>query len=195
MPSRLSDWTAAKNAASREASSRSGATSPSSPWTSAYADPPMRFLPAPRSSSRSSVSPAWVASSGVNVARTSVTGAKAETMRDRGAVTDFSSPEAGSRQVVRIDMESLPTGIATPSAGQSSMPTARTVSKSFASSPGWPAAHIQLAESFTSPMAAIGAAAILVSASPTAMRPDAGPSMRASGVRSPMAMASPRYVE
>jgi hypothetical protein len=68
------------------------------------------------------------------------------------------------------------------------------VSKSEASSPAWPAAHIQLAESLTSAMSAIGAAAMLVIASPTAMRPDAGPSMRAMGVRSPIAMASPRFV-
>jgi hypothetical protein len=37
----------------------------------------------------------------------------------------------------------------------------------------------------------IFAAAMLVIASPTAMRPDAGASIRASGVRSPMANASP----
>ena len=39
--------------------------------------------------------------------------------------------------------------------------------------------------------APIGAAARLVSASPTAMRPEAAASMTATGVRSPMAMASP----
>ena len=57
-----------------------------------------------------------------------MTGAKAETMSERGAVTAFASPLAASVHVVFIDMESLPTGIAMPSAGQSSMPTARTVS-------------------------------------------------------------------
>ena len=41
---------------------------------------------------------------------------------------------------------------------------------------------------------AIGAARILVIASATAMRPDAGPSNSARGVRSPIAMASPRCV-
>ena len=133
-------------------------------------------------------------SCGVRVFLASATGANAETMSDSGAVTAFASPVAASFQVVFIDMESLPTGMETPSAGQSSMPTAFTVSKSDASSPGCPAAHIQLAESLMSPMAAIEAAAMFVIASPTAMRPDAGPSMRASGVRSPMAMASPRNV-
>ena len=37
----------------------------------------------------------------------------------------------------------------------------------------------------------MGAASMLVMASATAMRPDAGALMEASGVRSPMAMASP----
>ena len=37
----------------------------------------------------------------------------------------------------------------------------------------------------------MAAAAMLVTASATAMRPEAAASMRATGVRSPMAMASP----
>ena len=90
-----------------------------------------------------------------------------------------------------MDKESLPTGMAMPSAGQSSMPTVRTVSKSFASSPGWPQAAIQLADSTMSPSVSMGAAAMFMIASATAMRPDAGASINASGARSPMAMASP----
>jgi hypothetical protein len=78
-----------------------------------------------------------------------------------------------------------------PSAGHSSRPTARTVSYSAASSPGWPAGAIQLADSFTSGSFSMRAAARLVSASPIAMRPLAGASISASGVRSPSAMASP----
>jgi hypothetical protein len=78
-----------------------------------------------------------------------------------------------------------------PSAGHSSMPTAFTVSYSAASWPGWPQAAIQLADSLMSEMSAIGAAAMLVIASPTAMRPDAAASITASGVRSPIDMASP----
>jgi hypothetical protein len=35
---------------------------------------------------------------------------------------------------------------------------------------------------------------MFVMASPTAMRPEAGPSRSATGVRSPIAIASPRYV-
>jgi hypothetical protein len=97
-----------------------------------------------------------------------------------------------SFQVVRIDSESLPTGMLMPSAGHSSMPTAFTVSYNAASCPGCPQAAIQLADSLMLPISSIGAAAILVKASPTAMRPDAAASITASGVRSPIAIASPR---
>jgi hypothetical protein len=96
-----------------------------------------------------------------------------------------------SFHVVRIDSESLPTGIEMPSAGHSSMPTAFTVSNSAASWPGWPQAAIQLADSLMSSMLAMGAAAMLVIASPTAMRPEAAASITATGVRSPIAIASP----
>ena len=91
---------------------------------------------------------------------------------------------------MRIDSESLPTGIDTPSAGHSSMPTAFTVAYSAASCPGSPQAAIQLADSLTRG-SSIGAASKLVMASATAMRPDAAAFTAASGVRSPMLMASP----
>ena len=81
--------------------------------------------------------------------------------------------------------------MATPSAGQSSSATARTVSNSAASSPGCPAGAIQLADSLTCASVTSPAAARLVSASPTAIRPDAGASISASGGRSPIAIASP----
>ena len=55
-----------------------------------------------------------------------MTGAKAVTISDSGAVTACGCPSAC--QLVRIDRESLPTGIAIPSAGHSSSPTARTAS-------------------------------------------------------------------
>ena len=119
------------------------------------------------------MSPRSVRSCGVSDLRTSVTRAKAETISDTGDITDFAAPSA-SFQVVRIDSESLPTGMLMPSAGHSSMPTARTVSNSAASWPGWPQAAIQLADSLMSDSEAIGAAAMLVIASPTAMRPEAG---------------------
>ena len=89
-------------------------------------------------------------------------------------------------------MESLPTGILMPSFGHNSIPTALTVSYSAASSPAWPAGAIQLAESFKSDKSSIKQAAILVIASPIAMRPDAGAFTNASGAFSPMAKASPR---
>ena len=123
---------------------------------------------------------------------TSIVGAKAVTISDSGAVTAlFSFP---SCQEVFIDIESLPTGMLIPRAGHNSIPTAFTVSNKAASSPWCPAAAIQFAESLTSPIFAIRAAAILVIASPTAIRPDAGALSSANGVRSPSAKASPRVV-
>src|SRR5690349_14724994 len=109
--------------------------------------------------------------------------ANADTISDTGAVTALSTPP--SRHVVRIDNESLPTGIDNPSGMQKSSATARTVSYSAASSPGSPAAAIQFADSFTSESSRTPAAAMFVIASPTATRPAAGASINASGVRSP----------
>ena len=147
----------------------------------------MRFWLWPRSMSTSVVS--WVASSwGVSVARTSPSVANAVTMSDTGEVT-FLAPSA-SFHWVRMDSESLPTGMDTPSAGHSSRPTALTVAYKAASSPGSPHAAIQLAESLTRGNS-MGAASKLVMASATAMRPEAGASTAAMGVRSPMAMTSP----
>ncbi len=108
---------------------------------------------------------------------------------ETGATTSFATPR--SSHLVRIDSESLPTGMLMPSAGHSSMPIALTVSYSAASSPGAPQAAIQLADSFSLSSDAIGAAAMFVIASPTAMRPDAGALMTASGVRSAIVIASP----
>ena len=47
-------------------------------------------------------------------------------MSETGAVTRRPAPLAGSVQVVLMLMESLPTGMVMPRAGQSSMPTACT---------------------------------------------------------------------
>jgi len=118
-----------------------------------------------------------------------MTGANALTISDSGAVITRESP--CSLQAVFIDSESLPTGIAMPSAGHSSSATALTVSNSAASSPGCPAAAIQFADSLMSSSAPMRAAARLVSASPTAMRPEAAGCSSAIGARSPIAMASP----
>ena len=71
------------------------------------------------------------------------------------------------------------------------MPTACTASNSAASSPGAATAAIQFADNLISPMSAIGAAAIFVIASPTASRAEAGADSSATGVRSPIAIASP----
>jgi hypothetical protein len=119
----------------------------------------------------------------------SVTGANADTISETGAMTLRSA--SPSRQAVFIDSESLPTGIAIPSAGQNSSPTALTVSYRSASSPGSPHAAIQFADSRTSLNRVMSAATTFVIASATAMRPDAAGSSSASGVRSPIAIASP----
>ncbi len=137
----------------------------------------------------STLSPASVRSCGVRVRSVSSTAANAEMISETGATTSLSTPL--SCHLVRIDSESLPTGMLMPSAGHNSMPTACTVSYSLASSPSTPQAAIQLADSLTLPRSLTGAAARLVSASPMAMRPEAGALITASGVRSPMVMASP----
>jgi hypothetical protein len=91
----------------------------------------MRLRPWPRSISTSVVSSRVASSCGVSVPRTSASVANAVTIRLTGDVTFFfSAPPPGRiRHVhwVRIDSESLPTGMEMPSAGHSSMPTALTV--------------------------------------------------------------------
>jgi hypothetical protein len=124
------------------------------------------------------------------VRSTRPTGANAVTTSDTGDTTALSVPSA-SRQVVFMDSESLPTGMAMRSAGHSSMPTARTAAYSAASSPGSPAAAIQLADSLMAGRSATSAAAMLVIASATARRAAAAASSRATGGRSPIAIASP----
>ena len=57
--------------------------------------------------------------------------------------------------------------------------------------PGSPQAAIQLADRRTFESEPMSAARILVNDSATASRPEAGASSTATGVRSPMAMASP----
>ena len=66
-------------------------------------------------------------SCGVSVPRTSGRLTKALTMSETGALTFFTLPDGASAHCVRMDNESLPTGIEMPSAGQSSRPTACTV--------------------------------------------------------------------
>ncbi len=110
-------------------------------------------------------------------------------MSETGETTLFALPP--SLQLDFIDSESLPTGIVSPSAGASSSPTVRTVAYSAASSPGSPHAAIQFAERRMSSRAPMSAAAMLVTASPIASRPEAGASSSATGVRSPIAIASP----
>ena len=155
----------------------------------------MRFLPRPRSMRINSVSKGEPSSflsfnNGVVVLRTSCTEANAEIISDTGATTFLDLlPSCHS---VAIDKESFPTGIEIPKAGHNSMPTAFTESYSLASSPGAPQAAIQFAESLTSSRRRMSAANRLVRASPTAIRAAAGASMTATGVLSPILIASPR---
>ena len=101
----------------------------------------------------------------------SLTGANADTIRDTGATTLYSS--SPSSHLARIDSESLPTGIAMPRSRHSDE-TDFTVSNRRASSPGWPAAAIQFADRRILSMLSMLAAAMFVIASATAMQPDAG---------------------
>ena len=94
-----------------------------------------------------------------------------------------------SSQAVRIEQESLPTGIETLSAWQYSL-AAFTAAKSLASSPSAPQAAIQFADNFTR-AGSMSAAVMLVIASATAMRLAAAESRTATGVRSPTAITSP----
>ena len=152
----------------------------------------MRFLPLPRSIKINSVSLKSVLSCGVNVLRASLVLAKAVTTREIGEVTAFLLPS--SSHTVFMLIESLPTGMLMPSAGHNSMPTAFTVLNKAASSPSCPAGAIQLADNFKLAISLIKLAAILVIASPIAIRPEAGASIKANGARSPMAKASPALV-
>ena len=108
---------------------------------------------------------------------------------DIGEVTDLSSPS--SFQVVRIDNESLPTGIAIPKAGHISIPMAFTPSNKAWSSPFCPAAAIQFADNLMSLIWSIFADIIFEIDSATDKRADAAGFNKATGGRSPIAIASP----
>mmetsp|Transcript_39813 Transcript_39813/g.71321 ORF Transcript_39813/g.71321 Transcript_39813/m.71321 type:complete len:315 (+) Transcript_39813:916-1860(+) len=130
------------------ASSTSGASLPIDLKTWARAEAPSLSFPAERSISSREEDPRSVRSCGVSVFRTSVTGANPVTMRDTGATTTFSP--VSSAHLVAMDILSLPTGTQIPSLGQMSIPRASTASYSNPSSPAYPAAHIQLADTLMS---------------------------------------------
>ena len=104
--------------------STSGVTEPIALYTCARIEPPRRNWPLDKSIRTSTESSRFL-SSGVKVLRTSNTGANAVITPVIGEVTALSSP---SFQVVRIESESLPTGIAMPNAGHISIPIAFTPS-------------------------------------------------------------------
>ena len=89
----------------------SGASPPNSPYTCVKAEPPMRALPCPKSTSSSMLSATGLMS-GVTVLRTSCTGAKAVAIRLNGDTTDFCS--VPSCHTVFMERLSLPTGMLTP---------------------------------------------------------------------------------
>ena len=134
-------------------------------------------------------------STALNAVITTEIGATTHNSTDEstGESTGESTPEStpSSRHTVFIDIESLPTGIDTPSGRQTSSLTLLTVSYKSASCPGSPAATIQLADKRTRLRSSIEAALRFVIASPIAIRPLAGASKTATGARSPMANASP----
>ena len=124
------------------------------------------------------------------VVLTSTTGAKADITRDKGDVTFFEVPSCS--QVVCIESESLPTGMTRPSLLQRSKVTALTVSYNACFCASVSMDDIQFAENLMSLIFSTEADKILVMASPTANRPEAEGFKVATGVRSPIAMASPR---
>ena len=182
----MSSCIATINALNSGTSSTSGAELPTCPCTCANTDAPSLFLDLPRSTISKTESGEFT-SCGVTVLRISVTAVKAVTTNDNGAVMVWSTPSSLHRDC--IDRESLPTGIERPSGLQKSRATVLTVSYNAASSTL--AAAIQFAESLTSLISATATPARLVSASATAIRPDASGEINARGGRSPIAMASP----
>ena len=100
----------------------SGGISPNCEVTSHAMDPAIRCCPRSITTSDESCP----RNNGVVVLSTSLTGENPEQMSDIGPIT--SCVPVASLQRVFIDIESLPTGIHTPSAGQNSPPTAFTAS-------------------------------------------------------------------
>ncbi len=111
-----------RTAAARCGSFRSAGSSPSWPYACASAEPPSRLRPAPRSISHSDVSPASVLQ--LRRQRTAHVTAPVRTpKRSARQARRPSSQRPSSFHTVFIDNESLPTGMAMPSAGHSSSPT------------------------------------------------------------------------
>ena len=125
---------------------------------------------------------------GVNDCLTSITLANADMFNDKGATTFFCF--CSSDHTVLIERESFPTGIQIPNSLHNSL-IADTVLYNFTSSPGSPHAAIQFAERLISSILRMRAAVIFKIASDNAIRPEAGASIMAIGLRSPIAIASP----
>ena len=118
-----------------------------------------------------------------------MTGANAVTINDSGAVTLRCS--SAVRQPVRIDSESLPTGMAIPSARAELQPDGanRVVEPRVLAVVAGRRHPVR--RQLDVRRRAIGAEAMLVIASATAIRAEAAASSSATGARSPIAIASP----
>ena len=183
-------WHPTKKAFRAAASSTSGGSEPISLKTCANAEPPRRVFLFARSKRIKTVSSAIsLRSCGVHVLSVALTGANAVILRDKGPLTSTCSPS--SHHFMDIDMESFPTGMPMPKAGHNSIPIACTASYRLEPSPAFEAAHIQLALSFTRERLSTEAAARLVRASATASLAEAAAFNKATGGRSPIAIASP----
>ena len=119
----------------------------------------------------------------------SSTAAKPETINDNGDITDLSF--LPSDHSVDIDKESFPTGIVIFHLGHRSIPIASTASNRSLFPSNFPGEPIQLAESFISESLAIPEGIIFVMTSATEIFAADLELINASGVRSPIAIASP----
>ena len=154
-------------------------------------EPPRRCLPAPRPISHSSVSTSR------DEQRRELLRARRSTRRERGDDQRHRRHRLAARRHRRchcacIDSESLPTGMLRSSSGHSSMPTALhrvEQQRVFAGVAG--GGHPVRRQLDSDPATRPARRHRLVIASPTAMRAAAAASSSASGVRSPIAIASP----
>mmetsp|Transcript_45707 Transcript_45707/g.147172 ORF Transcript_45707/g.147172 Transcript_45707/m.147172 type:complete len:385 (-) Transcript_45707:822-1976(-) len=173
---------AAKAAASSSGRSTSGGVSPICLYTCASAVPPRRRFPSAMSTSSRAESSAL--RSGVTVLRTSSHAAYTVTTRSPGALTTRPPTRAA------MESESFPPSTATPMAFMK-LDMAAHASYMAAPSPSSLAAHIQLAEHFTSPRPPTDAHTRLVTASAVARRAIAAGSSRPLIGCSPTAVAAP----
>ena len=154
-------------------------------------EPPRRLRPPPEIDQQQAVSRLPRRSCGVSVRRTSSTGAKAETTSETGATTARAAARPASGSALTANPCPPESRSTVPGTGRSRLPRCRRAARPRrAAGRGHPVGR----QPHVGDDRRIDAAAILVSASPTARRPEAGASSSATGERSPIAMASPANV-